>query len=160
VAGLGIDCRYCHTSVEDSAFAGVPPTSTCMNCHSQMWTNAQMLEPVRESFRLQRPLAWQRVHDLPDYVYFNHSIHVKKGIGCVTCHGQVDKMPLTWKSATLHMQWCLDCHREPEKHVRPPEAVFDMNYKPAEAQSVLGPRLVEQLGIRKEGLTNCTVCHR
>src|SRR5512142_3245924 len=115
----GIDCRYCHTSVENSAFAGLPPTETCMGCHSQIWTNAAMLEPVRASFRSGESIAWTRVHDLPDFVYFNHSIHVAKGIGCSTCHGRVDLMPLTYKVNTLYMQWCIECHRNPEKYVRP-----------------------------------------
>ncbi len=108
---LGIDCRYCHTSVEKSSFAGLPPTQTCMTCHSQIWTNAPMLEPVRASYRDDKSIAWTRVNALPDFVYFDHSIHVSKGIGCTTCHGQVAEMPLTWKANTLYMSWCLDCHR-------------------------------------------------
>src|SRR5579862_6446450 len=115
----GIDCRYCHTSVESSNFAGLPPTEICMSCHSQIWTNAEMLEPVRSSYRTGKSLEWVRVHDLPDFVYFNHSIHVNKGIGCSTCHGRVDTMPLMWKVNTLYMQWCVECHRDPAKHVRP-----------------------------------------
>src|SRR5450759_4017190 len=110
VAGNGIDCRYCHTSVEESSFAGIPPTKTCMNCHAQIWTNAAYLEPVRESFRTGRSLGWTRVNQLPDYVYFNHSIHVNKGVGCNTCHGPVDQMPLTYQYASLQMEFCLDCH--------------------------------------------------
>src|SRR5512143_956525 len=115
VAGLGIDCRYCHTSVEQSSFAGLPPTETCMTCHSQIWTNAAMLAPVRQSLAADVPLRWTRVNDLPDFVYFNHSIHIDKGIGCVTCHGQVNRMPLMQKAHSLYMSWCLDCHRAPEK---------------------------------------------
>ena len=111
VAGLGIDCRYCHTSVETSSFAGIPPTKTCMNCHSQIWTNAALLEPVRESYRSGKSLEWTRVNELPDFVYFNHSIHVNKGVGCNTCHGPVDHMPLMYKHASLQMEWCLECHR-------------------------------------------------
>src|SRR3954463_1856284 len=126
VGGLGIDCRYCHTSVEKSAFAGMPSTKTCMTCHSQIWTNAALLEPVRESWRESRPIRWTRVHDLPDFVQFNHSIHVAKGIGCSSCHGQVDKMPLMWKENSLHMQWCLSCHRDPAKHIRDRSEVFLM----------------------------------
>ena len=122
VGGIGIDCRYCHTAVEESAFANIPPTKTCMNCHSQIWTNAPILEPVRASFRENKPLHWTRVHDLPDFVYFNHSIHVKKGVGCATCHGRVDQMPLMYQEATLKMSWCLDCHRNPAKYVRPARA--------------------------------------
>src|SRR6266849_3807850 len=120
----GIDCRYCHTSVEKSAFAGIPPTHTCMTCHSQIWTNSPLLQPVRDSFETGRPLVWTRVHDLPDFVYFNHSIHIKKGISCASCHGRVDEMPITWKEHTLSMSWCLDCHRNPERNIRPREEVF------------------------------------
>src|SRR5437867_1800293 len=125
----GIDCRYCHTSVDKGTFAGVPPTHTCMTCHSQIWSNSPLLEPVRESFRTGRPLEWVRVHDLPDFVYFNHSVHIKKGVGCVTCHGQMDEMPLTWKEHDLTMGWCLNCHRNPEKYLRPRDQVFNLNYK-------------------------------
>ena len=125
----GLDCRYCHTSVETSAFAGIPPTKTCMNCHSQLFTNAQILEPVRASFRDDVPLRWVRVHDLPDFVYFNHSIHVKKGMGCETCHGRVDEMPLMTQKNSLQMEWCLDCHRAPEKYVRPRSEITTMGYK-------------------------------
>jgi hypothetical protein len=126
VEGLGIDCRYCHTTVERSSFAGIPPTETCMSCHSQIWTNAAMLEPVRESMRTGVPIRWNRVHDLPDYAYFNHQIHVSKGVGCASCHGRVDKMPLMWKDQPLTMEWCLECHRHPERHLRPKEEVFNM----------------------------------
>lgn len=163
VGGLGIDCRYCHTSVETSPFAGIPATKVCMTCHSQLWTNAAMLEPVRQSWNLNKPIAWTRVHDLPDYVYFNHSIHVAKGVGCATCHGRVDRMPLMMQVHSLRMEWCLDCHRNPEKYVRPKEKVFDMAYEPpasSREQMALGRKLVEQYGIRKEQLTNCSVCHR
>ena len=128
VAGNGIDCRYCHTSVEDSSFAGIPPTKTCMNCHSQIFANSPFLEPVRDSFRTGKSIQWTRVHDLPDFVYFNHSIHVNKGVGCTTCHGQVDRMPLMWQEKSLQMEWCLDCHRNPERYVRPREAVFRVDY--------------------------------
>ena len=158
VADDGIDCRYCHTSVETSAFAGIPPTKTCMNCHSQIWSTAPFLEPVRSSFRDDRPLRWIRVHDLPDFVYFNHSIHVKKGVGCETCHGRVDQMPLVVQKNSLQMQWCLDCHRAPEQFVRPRSEVFTMGYRPPVPQSVLGPQLVEEYGI--QSLTNCSTCHR
>src|SRR6478672_11478388 len=129
VGGNGIDCRYCHTSVEQSRFAGIPPTKTCMNCHSQIFANAPFLEPVRASFNSNTPLRWTRVHDLPDFVYFDHSIHVNKGVGCTTCHGQVDRMPLMWQASSLQMQWCLDCHRNPERNVRPREAVFRVDYQ-------------------------------
>lgn len=158
VSGIGIDCRYCHTSVEESAFAGIPPTQTCINCHSQIWSEAPLLEPVRESFKTDRSIKWLKIHDLPDYVYFNHSIHVKKGIGCVTCHGRVNEMPLVWREQTLHMEWCLECHREPERFVRPREHVFSMDWKPPVAQTVLGKELVEEYNIQK--LDSCSVCHR
>jgi hypothetical protein len=158
VQGIGIDCRYCHSSVEKSAFAGIPPTETCMSCHSQIWSDAPMLEPVRESFRSGKSLEWTRVHDLPGYVFFNHSIHVAKGMGCAVCHGRVDRMPLMWQENTLFMEWCLDCHRQPEKYIRPKDKVFDMEYTPAEDQKVLGARLVNEYKVRK--LTDCSVCHR
>jgi hypothetical protein len=160
VNGLGIDCRYCHTSVEKSSFAGIPPTKTCMTCHSQIWTNAQILEPVRESWRANKPLAWTRVHNLPDYVYFNHSIHIAKGVGCSTCHGQVDQMPLMYQAASLQMEWCLQCHRNPERYVRPKNEVFNMQYKAPSNQLELGAQLVEKYHIQKPQLTDCYVCHR
>ena len=158
VKGLGIDCRYCHTNVETGAFAGIPSTKTCMSCHSQVWTEAPLLEPVRQSYRDDMPIAWTRVHDLPDFVYFDHSIHVAKGIGCQSCHGNVDEMPLMWQNDPLNMEWCLACHREPEKFVRPREAVFDMDYRPALPQELLGPQLVERYHI--ESKTDCSSCHR
>ncbi len=159
--GIGIECRYCHTSVEVSPSAGIPPTKTCINCHSQIWNTSPYLEPVRASFRDDKPLNWKRVHDLPDFVYFNHSIHVRKGVGCETCHGRVDRMPLMIQKSTLQMEWCLDCHRDPAKYVRPRDQITTMGYVPAEAQSVIGPRLVADYKIAaKENLTNCSVCHR
>jgi hypothetical protein len=156
VNGLGIDCRYCHTSVEESSFAGIPPTATCMNCHKQIWTNAEMLAPVRESFATGKPIAWRRVNDLPDFVRFDHSIHISKGVGCVSCHGRVDQMPLTWKAEPMTMEWCLNCHRAPEKFVRPREEVFNMAYA-AENQRVLGPQLVKQYDVKSR--TSCSSCH-
>src|SRR5437870_11728388 len=144
VSGIGIDCRYCHTSVEDSSFAGIPPTKTCMNCHSQIFANSPFLEPVRDSFRTGRSIQWTRVHDLPDFVYFNHSIHVRKGVGCTTCHGQVDRMPLMMQEQSLQMEWCIDCHRQPEKYVRPRDAVFRVDYAPPADQIELGRRLVAE----------------
>ena len=156
VAGLGIDCRYCHTSVEESSFAGIPPTSTCMNCHSQIWTNAAILEPIRASYASGRPIVWNRVHRLPDFVKFNHSIHVAKGIGCESCHGRVDKMNLMYQASPLTMEWCLSCHREPEKYVRPRDQVFNMGYVTAN-QKEIGSRLVQEYSIRK--LTSCSTCH-
>lgn len=159
VAGLGIDCRYCHTSVEDSAFAGIPPTETCMSCHSQIWVDSPMLEPVRESYRSGRSLEWIRVHDLADFAYFNHSIHVNKGIGCDTCHGRVDRMPLMWRVASLQMEWCLECHRAPEQFVRPVNEVFNPDWSPPTTNpKELGQALVEEYDIAK--LDDCAVCHR
>src|SRR5215216_1514399 len=140
----GIDCRYCHTSVETSSFAGIPPTKTCMNCHSVLFANASFLEPVRASFRENRPLRWIRVHDLPDYVYFNHSIHVKKGIGCESCHGRVDRMPLMLQKSSLQMEWCLNCHRDPAAFIRPREEVVTMGYRPAGDQREIGERLMKE----------------
>ena len=161
VGGIGIDCRYCHTSVEESSFANIPPTKTCMNCHSQIWTNAPILEPVRASFRENRPLHWTRVNDLPDFVYFNHSIHVKKGVGCATCHGPVDRMPLMYQEATLMMSWCLDCHRNPAKYVRPREQVFNMAWQAPADDPDLGERLVKEYKIASvQQLTSCSTCHR
>ncbi len=158
VSGNGIDCRYCHTSVEDSSFAGIPPTKTCMNCHSQIFVTSPFLEPVRASFRDDRSLEWTRVHDLPDFVYFNHGIHVNKGIGCSTCHGRVDLMPLMWQVESLQMQWCLGCHRNPERYVRPREYVFKMDYQPPADQLTLGRKLVAAYKI--QSLTDCWTCHR
>ena len=158
VAGNGIDCRYCHVSVEDSSFAGIPPTKTCMNCHSQIFSTSPFLEPVRQSFRTDRSIEWTRVHDLPDFVYFNHSIHIHKGIGCTTCHGQVDRMPLMRQEASLQMEWCLDCHNHPERYVRPRDQVFSVDYVPPANQTELGQRLVAEYQIQK--LTSCSTCHR
>ena len=158
VKGLGVDCRYCHTGVEEGASAGLPPTHTCMSCHSQIWTRAGMLEPVRESFRTGEPLTWTRVHDVPDFVYFDHSIHVAQGVGCSTCHGPVDEMPLMWRHSTLHMEWCLECHRQPEAFIRPREEVFNMEWVPPKDQLVQGARLVEDYGV--ESKTSCSTCHR
>lgn len=159
--GIGIDCRYCHSSVEVSASAGIPPTKTCINCHSQIWSTSSYLEPVRASFREDRPLQWVRVHDLPDFVYFNHSIHVKKGVGCETCHGRVDRMPLMMQQSSLQMEWCLDCHRDPAKYVRPRDQVFTMGYQPAVSQAEIGPQLVREYNIAgPTHMTSCSVCHR
>ena len=174
VAGLGIDCRYCHTSVENSRFAGIPPTKTCMNCHAQIWTKAPMLEPVRESFRTDKSLVWTRVNDLPDFVYFDHSIHINKGVGCNTCHGPVDRMPLMYNYASLQMEWCLNCHRAPEKNLRPRDQVFNMRYQAPTAdspvivdgksfvdQDSLGLYLVKAYNLRSErDITSCDTCHR
>lgn len=161
VGGLGIDCRYCHSSVDESDFAGMPSTHTCMSCHSQIWTEAEMLEPVRSSYRTNRPIQWRRVYNLPDYVYFDHSAHVNKGVACETCHGRVDRMPLLYQANTLFMEWCLECHREPERYLRPPEYVYAFGYEvPGEVQRRLGADLVDRFDIHKEQLTQCSVCHQ
>lgn len=161
VGGVGLDCRYCHTSVEKSSFAGIPPTKTCINCHSQIWANAPILEPVRASFRDDKPLNWIRVNDLPDFVYFNHQIHVKQGVGCATCHGPVDKMPLMYQSTTLQMEWCLDCHRAPEKYLRPRSEVFNMAYQPPANQLEVGMALKKDYKVPGiDHMTSCSVCHR
>jgi hypothetical protein len=161
VGGLGIDCRYCHTTVEFSSHANIPSAKICMNCHTQIWAQSPMLEPVRESFRTGAPIPWVRVHDAPDFVYFNHSIHVTKGIGCETCHGRVDLMALTWQESSLQMEWCLDCHRAPQRYIRPVEEVFTMGYVPREDQQVLGMRLVKEYNIPDtHRLTSCNTCHR
>lgn len=160
VQGNGIDCRYCHTSVEDSSFANIPPTHTCMTCHSQIWADSPKLALVRESYQTGTPIPWIKVYDLPDHVYFNHSIHVAKGVGCETCHGRVDTMPLTYKATSLQMSWCLDCHRAPEKYLRPQEEVLTMGWTPPEPQLALGARLVEEYNVHVKQLTDCSVCHR
>lgn len=161
VGGNGIDCRYCHTTVEKSNYAGIPPTETCMTCHSQLLTNAEMLQPVHDSWKNNEPIKWNRIYDLPDFVYFDHSIHVAKGVGCTTCHGEIDKMSLTYKANTLYMGWCLQCHRAPEKYVRPLDQVFSTEWQPAsDHRENLGKKLVEQYGIKKDQLTNCSICHR
>ncbi len=156
-SGLGIDCRYCHTTVENAAFAGIPPSATCMNCHRQIWSDSEMLAPVRESFATGVPIRWIRVNDLPDYVYFDHSIHVAKGVGCVSCHGRVDQMPLMRQAESLQMYWCLECHREPERFVRPRDQVFNMAWK-ADDQETLGAELVAAHDIHSR--TSCSSCHR
>lgn len=161
VGGEGIDCRYCHTSVEKAAFAGIPPTKTCMNCHSQLFTNAPILEPVRASLKNETPLTWIRVNDLPDFVYFSHKIHIKQGVGCVTCHGQVDQMPLMYQARSLQMEWCIDCHRAPEKYLRPRDQVFNVHYEAPANQLELGLRLKREYNVAPERhLTSCSVCHR
>ena len=159
VTGIGIDCRYCHTTVEQAAFAGIPPTETCMTCHSMLWEEAPILEPVRASFRDNVPLQWTRIHDLPDFVYFKHDIHVNKGIGCQTCHGQVDQMPLMMKANTLNMEWCLECHRDPAQFIRPQAEVFNMLWRAPDDQDVQGPKLVKEYGVRTSQLTDCSICH-
>jgi Zn ribbon nucleic-acid-binding protein len=156
VGGLGIDCRYCHFSVENSAFAGIPPTKVCMNCHSQIWNDSPYLEPVRASFRNDQPLQWVRIHNLPDHAYFNHSIHVNKGISCATCHGRVDKMALMWQEESLQMKWCLDCHRDPEQFIGPKDKVFDPEFVATDRE--LSSKLAKELNVQKK--TSCSTCHR
>ncbi len=158
VGGMGIDCRYCHTAVDKSASAGIPPTKTCMNCHRQIFKDSPTLEPVRASFRSDTSIPWVRVHDLPDFVYFNHSVHVNKGVGCTTCHGPVDKMSFVWQEKSLLMEWCLDCHRAPERYLRPRSEVYSTSYRPPANQLELGRRLAAEYKVRS--LTSCSTCHR
>jgi hypothetical protein len=161
VADDGIDCRYCHTSVETSAVAGIPPTKTCMNCHSALYSNAEYLEPIRESYRTDQSIQWVKVHRLGDFVYFNHSIHVNKGVGCSSCHGQINQMPLVFQANSLQMEWCLDCHRHPEEVLREPEEVFNMDWKPGPDQTEKGKLLATKYKIRSTAeLTSCSTCHR
>ena len=161
VGGLGIDCRYCHTSVEKSSFAGMPSTHTCMSCHSQLYTEEEMLRPVRQSYQSNEPIAWRRVYDLPDYVYFDHSIHVQSGVGCESCHGRVDQMPLISQKPSLFMEFCLDCHRQPEKFLRPKDFIYAFGYdRPDQEQQRIGRRLIEKYNIEVGNLTDCSVCHR
>ena len=158
---LGIDCRYCHTSVTQSAFAGIPPTKTCMTCHSQIWTNAALLEPVRKSWETGIGIPWKRVNALPRYVYFDHSIHINKGVGCATCHGDVDQMPLMRQAEPLTMSWCLHCHRAPENYLRPRDQVFNMKYTMPADQLSLGRQLLNEYQVRsKQALMDCSTCHR
>jgi len=158
VGGMGVDCRYCHTSVEKAAYAGIPPTKTCMNCHAQLWSDSPTLEPVRESWRTGKSIEWVRVHDLPDFVYFNHSAHVNKGVGCTTCHGRVDQMPLVHQEASLQMEWCLQCHRQPERYLRPRAEVFNVAWEPPADQIEKGRQLVRQYDVHPR--TSCSTCHR
>ncbi len=167
----GIDCRYCHTTVETSWYAGMPSTHTCMTCHSQLWVHSPMLAPVRASYREDKPIEWTRVNTLPDFVYFNHAIHIHKGIGCTTCHGQIGKMAITYRAHTLYMRWCLSCHNHPARYVRPRAQVFDPIYhRPSEKhplvyegvvytrQMPLGRLLVKKYRI--QSLISCDTCHR
>ncbi|MFN8454468.1 MAG: cytochrome c3 family protein [Anaerolineae bacterium] len=160
VGGLGLDCRYCHTWVEESNSAGLPPTEACMGCHNQILKDDPKLELVRTSTQNNQPLEWIRVHDLADFVYFNHSIHVKKGVGCETCHGRIDQMPVVAKAETLQMDWCLECHRAPERFIRPRDQVFKMGWQPSGDQLTLGRQLVAEYGIKTNQLTDCSICHR
>ena len=159
VAGLGLDCRFCHTSVESSATAGLPATTTCMTCHSQIWTNAAVLAPVRASLANDMPIVWHRVTDLPGYVYFNHSIHIAKGVGCESCHGEVDTMALTYKEKTLTMAFCLECHRNPGPNLRPKSALYDTNWhRTSDTPPVAA--LLALYHVPDRTLTDCSLCHR
>jgi hypothetical protein len=158
VGQLGLDCRYCHTGVEIAAAAAIPPTQTCMNCHSKVRANSEKLIPIRESYATGMPVPWIRVHDLPDYVYFNHSAHVRRGVGCVSCHGRIDTMEVVFQAKELSMGWCLDCHRNPERHLRPVEFVTQLDWVPDEDQLVLGARLRELNNIDPK--ETCNTCHR
>jgi len=157
----GIDCRYCHQTVETTASAGMPSTQTCMNCHSQLWADSPYLEPVRESFRNNTPIEWERVHDLPEYTYFNHSIHIAKGVGCSTCHGQIDNMPAVFQENTLQMEWCIACHRAPETFIRPQSEIYNMQWADGDLDDAERKKLKVDYKIRsKELLTSCSTCHR
>ncbi|MDP3981472.1 MAG: cytochrome c3 family protein [Chlamydiota bacterium] len=158
VTGLGMDCRYCHVGVDESAYAGIPSAQICMNCHSIIWKDSPILEPVRESYKTGKPIAWLRLNDLPDYVYFDHSIHVAKGVACVVCHGPVDQMPLTWREKPLHMRWCLGCHREPERYIREKDDVFRTDVLQEEHSLQAGKDLVKKYHVKN--VTNCSACHR
>jgi hypothetical protein len=157
---LGLDCRYCHNTVEQAAHAAIPPTATCMNCHARVWTKSEKLAPIRASLESGNPVEWIKVHDLPDYVYFNHSAHVTRGIGCVSCHGRVDEMEEVYQHEPLSMGWCLNCHREPEKNLRPPEEVTNMAWTPPEGTDPLeyGKMLRAKNNINPP--TDCSTCHR
>ncbi len=159
VGGLGLDCRYCHSGVENSPVAGIPPTRTCMSCHSQLYTQTAMLAPVRKSLADNEPIRWNKVNKLPDYVYFDHSIHIAKGVGCSTCHGDVATMPLMRQAAPLTMGWCLECHRDPAPNLRPASAVLDSDWQPPVDQAERGIILAHQ-NIDNTHLTDCSVCHR
>jgi hypothetical protein len=158
VGQLGMDCMYCHSTVNEAAHAAVPPTQTCMNCHSMVRANSEKLIPVRESYATGMPVEWIRVHDLPDYAYFNHSAHVRRGIGCVSCHGRIDTMEVVYQVEPLSMGWCLECHRNPERHLRPLDTVTQMDWMPDEDQEVLGARLAEMYDINPP--VDCNSCHR
>jgi hypothetical protein len=158
VADDAIDCRYCHAAVETSPYAGIPATATCMNCHNQVWNQSAMLEPVRRGWFTGQPIAWKRVHQLPDFVYFNHAIHVTRGIGCVSCHGRIDQMPQVFQVEPLTMGWCLGCHRDPAPNLRPRDQITSMTWEPEGDRDALAARLERAYGTRR--LTNCTTCHR
>lgn len=155
---LGIDCRYCHTAVDKAAHSNIPNTETCMNCHARIRSESPALQPIRDSYATNEPVEWVRVHSLPDFVYFNHSAHVTRGVSCVSCHGRIDTMERVAQVEPLSMGWCLDCHRAPEQHLRPPEFVTQLDWKPTEDQAVLGARLRELNHINPP--QDCSTCHR
>lgn len=157
---LQIDCRYCHYTVETEDVAGWPTSELCMTCHSQLWTEADMLEPLRTSFTTGAPLRWSRIVDLPEFVYFDHGVHVSNGVGCASCHGRVDTMAMTYQAKALTMSFCLDCHRDPAPHLRPRDAVTDMAWMPPENQDVIGRTFMKARGIHPDRLTDCYTCHR
>lgn len=155
---LGMDCRYCHTTVEQAARAAIPPTETCMNCHARIRTQSELLAPLFASWGDGSPVRWKRVHDLPDYVYFDHSAHVMRGVACVSCHGRIDTMERVRQEQPLSMGWCLRCHRDPTPHLRPPEAVTAMEWRPAKPERELGAELAAAKHIQPS--TDCSTCHR
>lgn len=155
---LGMDCRYCHTTVEDSAHASIPPTQTCMNCHASIRPESEKLKALRDSYATGEPIPWVRVHDLPDYAYFNHSAHVRRGVGCVSCHGRIDRMEVVYQDQPLSMQWCLSCHRNPEPHLRPLDTITQMDWVALEPQDVLGARLRKEYNLNPS--QDCSTCHR
>ena len=154
----GIDCLYCHHDAQRSPAAGVPDTATCMGCHAQVWAESPKLEPLRRSWYSGQPIAWRRVHDLPDFVFFDHAVHVTRGVGCETCHGRVDLMAAVYKTRPLTMGWCLDCHRHPEPFLRPPEHATTMGYRPPEPQAIAGRKIRARFDI--DPPTHCSGCHR
>jgi hypothetical protein len=158
----GIDCRYCHSTVETTPNAGMPPTQTCMNCHNQIWSDSPYLEPVRASFRENKPIEWERVHDLPEYAYFNHSIHVSKGVGCASCHGDISSMPAVYQENTLQMEWCLSCHRDPAPNIRPQSEIYNTSWNPGDITPEQQTEVQEKIkNLRSsEMLTSCSTCHR
>lgn len=158
VGDMGFDCRLCHPGVEKTSFAGIPATDTCFMCHSQIWPNSPLVAAVRDSYALNKPIRWNRVNKVPDFVYFDHSIHVNKGVSCFTCHGSVDQMTLTYKEKAFEMRFCLQCHRDPERFVRPLSEIYNSSYVPPGGEE--GKKLVKQFDIRKEQLANCSICHR
>jgi len=158
VGQLGMDCRYCHTTVETSAFASIPPTETCMNCHTTIRPDSELLAPVRESHATGMPVEWVRVHDNPDFVYFDHSAHVTRGVGCVDCHGRVDRMEEVYQAKPLSMAWCLSCHRNPDPYLRPPGEVTNMAWTAPEDPAVYGAQLRAARNINPP--TDCSTCHR